>query len=58
MEGCVCGRERREVVGEKCVGPDRGSDWCGGLDGNDAAEAVGGAEIVLGGPWMRLNCLT
>jgi len=23
-----------------------------------AAEAVGGAEKVLGGPWIRSNCLT
>jgi hypothetical protein len=30
----------------------------GGLDGDDAAEAVRGAEIVLGGPWIRSNCLT
>jgi hypothetical protein len=38
------------------VGPDRGSDWWPRR--HDAAEAVRGAENILGGPWIRLNYLT
>jgi hypothetical protein len=58
----VGGRGRREVIGEKC-------DMWGGARPrlrlvasmtrrSGAAEAVGGAENVLGGPWIRSNCLT
>jgi hypothetical protein len=58
----VGGRGRREVMGEKC-------DMWGGARPrlrlvastarrSGVAEAVRGAENVLGGPWIRLNYLT
>jgi hypothetical protein len=52
--GCVVTEEER--LWERSVwGPTEAPT--GGLDGNDVAEAVGGVEIILGGPWIRLNCL-